>query len=73
MRGRRPSAGAVGALFLLAFAAALFLLGRGAAVATTSPDLTEQARAWILLALAVLLGLLVWWAWRAIRRRFRGK
>lgn len=73
MRGRRLPAGAVGALFLLAIGAALFLLGRCAGAATNSPGLPEKTRAWILLSVALLLGLLVWWVWRVIRRRFRGK
>lgn len=69
MRGRRPSAGAVGALFLLAILGVLFVAGRCAGTATTNPDLPKKARAWILLVVAVLLGLLLRWLWRTIRRK----
>jgi hypothetical protein len=73
MRGRRPSAGAVGALFLLAILGVLFVAGRCAGAATNGPGLPDQARPWIVLALILLGSALVWRVWRAIRRRFRGK
>ncbi len=69
MPGRRPSAAAVGALFLIMLAGGIFLLGRCAAAASTDPDLPRKARSWIVLVVVVLLGLLVWCVWRAIRRR----